>query len=66
MTVDNPLIMQKYNESLLLLCEKLNQLEKRISKLETPQLMYRPPKSEEYETIAETLDYLHNTVEELK
>ncbi len=27
--------------------------------------MYRPPKSEEYETIAETLDYLHNTVETL-
>ncbi len=34
--------------------------------LETPQLMYRPPKSEEYQSIAETLDYLHNTVEELK
>ena len=34
--------------------------------LETPQLMYRPPKSEEYETIAETLDYLHNTVTSLK
>ena len=66
MIADNPLTMQKYNESLLLLCEKLNQLEKRIAMLETPQLMYRPPKSEEYQSIAETLDYLHNTVEELK
>ncbi len=34
--------------------------------LERPQLMYRPPKSEEYQSISETLDYLHNTVTSLK
>ena len=41
-------------------------MEKRLTLLEKPQLMYRPPKSEEYLSIAETLDYLHNNVEELK
>jgi len=48
------------------LSERLTQLEKRISSLEQPQLMYRPPNSQKYEKISETLDYLHNTVEELK
>ena len=28
--------------------------------------MYHRPKSEEYETIAQTLDYLHNNVEGIK
>ena len=66
MTVDNHLTMQKSNELLQQLSERLTQLEKRISRLETPQLMYRPPKSEEYQSISETLDYLHNTVTSLK
>ena len=28
--------------------------------------MYHRPKSEEYETIAQTLDYLHNNIEGIK
>ena len=48
------------------LSERLTQLEKRISLLERPQLMYRPPKSETHQTIAQTLDNLHNDVDKLK
>jgi len=29
-------------------------------------LMYRPPKSEEHETIVDTLDRLHKDIDELK
>ena len=54
------------NQSLQKLSERLNQLEQRISSLENPQLMYKRPTSEEYESIASTLDYLHNTIEELR
>ena len=63
MTVDNHLTMQKSNELLQQLSERLTQLEKRISLLERPQLMYRPPKSETHQTIAQTLDKLHNDIE---
>ena len=63
MTVDNQLTMQKSNELLQQLSERLTQLEKRISLLERPQLMYRPPKSQKHESIVETLNYLHNSVE---
>ena len=65
MTVDNQLTMTQLKESLQQLSERLTELERRTSDLEHPQLMYRPPRSDEYETIAQTLDYLHNTVEEL-
>ena len=34
--------------------------------MERPTLMYKRPNSEDYETIAQTLDYLHNNVEGLK
>ena len=34
--------------------------------MERPTLMYHRPTSEDYETIAQTLDYLHNNVEGLK
>lgn len=66
MPLDNLLIMQKYNELLLQLQERLTTVEKRVSALENPQLMYKPPQSQSYKTIAETLDDLHNAVEELR
>jgi len=36
-----------------------------VLSLERPQLMYKPPESENYQTIAETLDELYKAVEEL-
>ena len=66
MPLDNQLIMQKYNELLLQLQERLTTVEKKVSSLERPQLMYKPPQCQNYKTIAETLDDLHNAVEELR
>jgi hypothetical protein len=40
-------------------------MEKRLNLLEKPRLMYRPPKSETHQSIAETLDNLHNDVDTL-
>ena len=34
--------------------------------LANPSLMYKRPTSEDYETVAQTLDYLHNNVEGIK
>lgn len=66
MPLDNQLIMQKYNELLQSLSERLTTVEKKVSQLERPQLMYKPPQCQDYQTIAETLDDLHNAVEELR
>jgi hypothetical protein len=41
-------------------------LEQRISQLESPSLMYKRPTGEDYETVGQTLDYLHNNVEGIK
>ena len=54
------------HELLQKLSERLNHLEERILSLEKPQLMYKRPNAEEHESISDTLNYLHNTVEELK
>ena len=62
-------LLAKLNEqerTLLWLSERLTSLDQRISQLERPTLMYHRPNSEEYETIAQTLDYLHNNVEGIK
>ena len=62
-------LQQKLNEqerTLLWLSERLTSLDQRISQLERPTLMYHRPNSEEYETISQTLDYLHNNVEGIK
>jgi predicted nuclease with TOPRIM domain len=62
-------LQQKLSEqerTLLWLSERLTSLDQRISQLERPTLMYQRPKSEDYETIAQTLDYLHNNVEGIK
>lgn len=66
MTADNQLTMQKCNELLQELSERLTTMEQRISSLEKPRLMYRPPLAKDHQTIAETLDYLHNSIEALK
>ena len=46
--------------------ERLQSLDQQISQLRQPTLMYHRPTSEEYETVAQTLDYLHNNVEGIK
>jgi len=38
----------------------------RVSALERPTLAYRRPSANEYETLSDTLDYLHNNVEGIK
>ena len=62
-------LLEKLNEqerTLLWQSEKLNSLEKTLEKLANPSLMYRRPSGEDYETVAQTLDYLHNNVEGIK
>ncbi len=66
MTQDNQLTMQQFNEQLQELLKKLTTVEKRVSNLENPQLMYKPPQSQNYQTLSETLDDLHTEVRILK
>ena len=56
----------KVEEILLVLSAKLASLEERLLQLENPQLMYKRPTATERETLAQTLDYLHNNVEGIK
>lgn len=53
-------------EKLLVLLQRLESLEVRVSNLERPTLAYRRPEANEYETLSDTLDYLHNNVEGIK
>ena len=46
--------------------ERLTTVETKVLSLERPQLMYSSPQCQNYKTIAETLDDLHNAVEELR
>ena len=48
------------------LSERLQSLDQRISSLERPTLMYRRPNGSDYESLSETLDFLHNNVEGIK
>ncbi len=57
---------QSLEQALLKLSERLQSLDQRITQLERPTLMYRRPSSTEYETLSDTLDYLHNNVEGIK
>jgi len=57
---------QSLEQALLKLSERLQSLDQRITQLERPTLMYRRPSSSEYETLSDTLDYLHNNVEGIK
>ena len=56
----------KVEEILLVLSAKLASLEERVLQLENPSLMYKRPTATERETLAQTLDYLHNNVEGIK
>ena len=58
--------LNELERTLLWQSEKLNTLERTLEKLANPSLMYRRPSGEDYETVAQTLDYLHNNVEGLK
>jgi hypothetical protein len=53
-------------EKLLVLLQRLETLETRVNALERPTLAYRRPKASQYETLSDTLDYLHNNVEGIK
>ena len=66
MTQDPQLTTQKLSDQLRELLERLTMVEKKVSLLERPQLMYKPPQCQNYKTIAETLDDLHNSIEELR
>lgn len=57
---------QNMEKVLLKLSERLTSLEQRVTQLERPTLMYRRPEKSEYESVSDTLDYLHNNVEGLK
>lgn len=46
--------------------ERINNLEVVVSQLCNPELRYKRPESEDYETLTDTLDYLHNKVAELE
>ena len=58
--------LNELERTLLWQSEKLNTLQQTLEKLANPSLMYRRPSGEDYETVAQTLDYLHNNVEGLK
>lgn len=58
--------LKEQERVLLMLSERLQNLDQRISQLERPTLMYRRPSGGDYETLSNTLDYLHNNVEGLK
>ena len=58
--------LNELEKTLLWQSEKLNTLEKTLEKLANPSLMYKRPTGEDYETVAQTLDYLHNNVEGIK
>ena len=57
---------KKLEQALLLLSERLQNLDQRICQLEQPSLIYRRPKGSDYESLSDTLDYLHNNVEGIK
>ena len=62
-------LLERLNElerTLLWQSENLSNLDQRLSQLENPSLMYKRPTGEDYETVAQTLDYLHNNVEGIK
>ena len=58
--------LNELEKTLLWQSEKLNTLEQTLEKLANPSLMYKRPTGEDYETVAQTLDYLHNNVEGIK
>ena len=58
--------LNELEKTLLWQSEKLNTLERTLEKLANPSLMYKRPTGEDYETVAQTLDYLHNNVEGIK
>ena len=57
---------QSLEKALLVLSERLQNLDQRISQLERPTLMYRRPSGGDYESLSDTLDYLHKNVEGIK
>jgi len=59
-------LQRNLEEKLLVLLQRLETLEQRVSALERPTIAYRRPQASEYETLSDTLDYLHNNVEGIK
>lgn len=46
--------------------KQLEVLEERVKALERPTIAYKRPGASEYESLSETLNYLHNNVEGMK
>ena len=63
MIADNQSTTQKLNESLQLLFKRLTILEERVSNLENPQLMYKPPQSKEYLKLDQALDDIYKKID---
>ena len=66
MTDESQQQLQNMERALLKLSERLTSLDQRVTQLERPTLMYRRPASSDYESLSDTLDYLHNNVEGIK
>ena len=66
MEVSSEKQQKSLEEKLLVLLQRLENLETRVSNLERPTIAYRRPKASEYETLSDTLDYLHNNIEGIK
>ena len=66
MATSSEQLQTNLEEKLLVLLQRLENLEMRVAALERPTLAYRRPKANEYETLSDTLDYLHNNVEGIK
>jgi len=60
-------LTQKILEKLNSLESRIEALEKRVEQIPIPfQLMYKRPTKEDYESLSNTLDYLHNNIEGVK
>jgi len=53
-------------EKLLVLSQRLESLEQRVTQMERPTIAYKRPSGDDYETLSNTLDYLHNNIEGIK
>jgi len=66
MATSSEQLQTNLEEKLLVLLQRLENLEMRVAALERPTLAYRRPSASNYESLSDTLDYLHNNIEGIK
>jgi len=59
-------LQKNLEEKLLVLSQRLESLEQRVTQMERPTIAYKRPSGDDYETLSNTLDYLHNNIEGIK